>query len=70
MKNVENNKTGILEILENVNNLPSIPVVLTEVNKLLKDQHLYESMSQAHNPYGDGKTCQKIINIIKEENAK
>lgn len=44
--------------------------IVNEVNKLLKDQHLYESMSQAHNPYGDGKTCQKIINIIKDENAK
>ncbi len=44
--------------------------IVNEVNKLLKDHHLYESMSQAHNPYGDGKTCQKIINIIKDENAK
>jgi putative nucleotidyltransferase with HDIG domain len=37
LKNVENKKTGVLEILENVNNLPSIPVVLTEVNKLLEN---------------------------------
>jgi UDP-N-acetylglucosamine 2-epimerase (non-hydrolysing) len=44
--------------------------IVNEVNKLLQEPHLYESMSQAHNPYGDGKTCQKIINIIKDENAK
>ncbi len=44
--------------------------IVNEVNKLLKDDLLYESMSQAHNPYGDGKACQKIIKIIKEKNAK
>jgi len=44
--------------------------IVNEVNKLLKDDLLYKSMSQAHNPYGDGKACQKIVNIIKEENAK
>ena len=44
--------------------------IVNEVNKLLKDDLLYESMSQAHNPYGDGNACQKIVNIIKEENAK
>jgi len=44
--------------------------IVNEVNKLLTDTLLYESMSQAHNPYGDGKACQKIVNIIKEENAK
>jgi len=41
--------------------------IVNEVNKLLKDPRLYESMSQAHNPYGDGKACQKIVNIIKEK---
>jgi putative nucleotidyltransferase with HDIG domain len=37
LKNVENKKSSVLEVLENVNNLPSIPVVLTEVNKLLNN---------------------------------
>ena len=44
--------------------------IVNEVNKLLKDDLLYGRMSQAHNPYGDGKACQKIVNIIKEKNAK
>ncbi len=44
--------------------------IINEVNKLLKDTSLYESMSQAHNPYGDGKACQKIVNLIKEKYAK
>lgn len=44
--------------------------IINEVNKLLKDVSLYESMSQAHNPYGDGKACQKIVNLIKDKYAK
>ena len=45
-------------------------VIVNEVNVLLKDRALYERMSQAHNPYGDGKACQKIVKLIKENNAK
>jgi len=45
-------------------------VIVNEVNNLLKDTLIYERMSQAHNPYGDGKACQKIVKIIKENNAK
>ncbi len=44
--------------------------IVNEVNRLLRDALLYESMSKAHNPYGDGKACQKTVNIIKEKNAK
>ena len=43
--------------------------IVNEVNKLLKDTSLYMSMSQAHNPYGDGKACEKIVNTIKEKYA-
>lgn len=43
--------------------------IVDEVNKLLKDRVLYESMSEAHNPYGDGQACQKIANLIKEKYA-
>ncbi len=44
--------------------------IINEVNKLLNDDSLYKSMSQAHNPYGDGKACQKIVKLIKEKYAK
>lgn len=40
--------------------------IISEVTRLLEDQESYIKMSQAHNPYGDGKACQRIINIIKE----
>jgi UDP-N-acetylglucosamine 2-epimerase (non-hydrolysing) len=44
--------------------------IVSEVEKLLVDTICYDEMSQAHNPYGDGKACQKIVNIIKEKYAK
>jgi len=44
--------------------------IVSEVDQLLVDRTLYESMSQAHNPYGDGKACEKIVNLMKEKYAK
>jgi UDP-N-acetylglucosamine 2-epimerase (non-hydrolysing) len=32
---------------------------------LLTDKQEYDRMSFAHNPYGDGTACQRIVNIIK-----
>lgn len=36
------------------------------VRALLNDQAEYDKMSFAHNPYGDGKTCERIVHIIKQ----
>jgi len=33
---------------------------------LLTDKAAYESMSFAHNPYGDGKACQRIIEVLAD----
>lgn len=33
---------------------------------LLTDKTAYESMSFAHNPYGDGKACQRIIEVLAD----
>ncbi|SFV56902.1 UDP-N-acetylglucosamine 2-epimerase [hydrothermal vent metagenome] len=41
--------------------------IITEVNRLLEDSVAYESMSKAHNPYGDGKAGERIIKILLEE---
>jgi UDP-N-acetylglucosamine 2-epimerase (non-hydrolysing) len=40
--------------------------IIDEAQKLLDDEAEYNKMSKAHNPYGDGKACDKIINFIKE----
>jgi len=34
---------------------------------LLNDEHVYKAMSQAHNPYGDGLACQRIVKQLIEE---
>jgi len=40
--------------------------IITEVQKLLSDDKFYRSLSEAHNPYGDGKASQRIVNILKK----
>lgn len=39
--------------------------IVAEVSKLFDDSAYYNSMSFAHNPYGDGKACQRIITTLK-----
>jgi len=39
--------------------------IIEEAQKLIDDPDEYEKMSKAHNPYGDGKACEKIINFLK-----
>ena len=36
------------------------------IQKLLDDQELYRRMSNAHNPYGDGQACSRIVGILRE----
>lgn len=38
--------------------------IIDNVNLLLTDKSVYNKMSQAHNPYGDGKACERIVNIF------
>lgn len=39
--------------------------IIRGVQNLIDDSKLYENMSRAHNPYGDGEAVKKIINFIK-----
>jgi len=39
--------------------------IVKEATKLLRDTTLYHKMSALHNPYGDGKACERIITHIK-----
>ena len=39
--------------------------IFSNLEKLLTDSDCYQLMSQAHNPYGDGKACEKIVKFIK-----
>ena len=38
--------------------------IITHTQELLDDSQLYQKMSSLHNPYGDGKACQRIIEFI------
>ena len=40
--------------------------IIKEVQKLLNDDSEYQKMSKAHNPYGDGNTSEKILNILRD----
>lgn len=39
--------------------------IVDNVSKLLTDRNLYNKMSKATNPYGDGKACERIIRYIE-----
>lgn len=40
--------------------------IMDEVSTLLEDEQAYEKMSKAVNPYGDGKACARIVEILKK----
>lgn len=40
--------------------------ITDEVSTLLEDEQAYEKMSKAVNPYGDGKACERIVEILKK----
>lgn len=39
--------------------------IVSEVSTLLDDAEAYEQMSKAVNPYGDGRACGRIVNLLK-----
>lgn len=39
--------------------------IISSVTELLRDKALYEAMSKAHNPYGDGRACERIATALK-----
>lgn len=44
--------------------------IITEVSTLLDDEEAYHKMSQAVNPYGDGKACDRIVRILNNEEVE
>ncbi|MDR9892444.1 UDP-N-acetylglucosamine 2-epimerase (non-hydrolyzing) [Pseudenterobacter timonensis] len=39
--------------------------IVEEVTRLLRDEKEYQAMSHAHNPYGDGQACSRILHALK-----
>ncbi|MDK8463856.1 UDP-N-acetylglucosamine 2-epimerase (non-hydrolyzing) [Marinobacter sp. SS13-12] len=42
-------------------------MIRDSVQELLDDEAVYERMSRAHNPYGDGKACSRIVEFLKQQ---
>ncbi|WP_426769376.1 UDP-N-acetylglucosamine 2-epimerase, partial [Pseudomonas aeruginosa] len=38
--------------------------IVNELERLLTDESAYLQMSFAHNPYGDGEACQRIVQAL------
>jgi UDP-N-acetylglucosamine 2-epimerase (non-hydrolysing) len=41
--------------------------IVTEISTLLDDKAAYEAMARAHNPFGDGQTSRRIVEILANE---
>ena len=39
--------------------------IVNEVTRLLHDESAWQAMSRAHNPYGDGQACHRILSALK-----
>ncbi|MFS2222517.1 non-hydrolyzing UDP-N-acetylglucosamine 2-epimerase [Pantoea sp. B65] len=39
--------------------------IVAEVTRLLTDEEAWQTMSRAHNPYGDGHACERIVQALK-----
>ncbi|MCT4700440.1 UDP-N-acetylglucosamine 2-epimerase (non-hydrolyzing) [Enterobacteriaceae bacterium H20N1] len=44
--------------------------IVREVTRLLRDENEYQIMSRAHNPYGDGTACERILAALKNNQVK
>ncbi len=43
----------------------NIERIVAGVTRLLNDESHYSKMSRAHNPYGDGKACERILDVLR-----
>ncbi|TMP83643.1 UDP-N-acetylglucosamine 2-epimerase (non-hydrolyzing) [Pseudoalteromonas phenolica] len=46
-----------------------VELIVSSLKTLLTDEVAYKDMSLAHNPYGDGKACQRICDILADNNT-
>jgi UDP-N-acetylglucosamine 2-epimerase (non-hydrolysing) len=48
----------------------NVDTIVSNLNLLITDELAYRKMSFAHNPYGDGRACEKILNSLEKFNGK
>jgi UDP-N-acetylglucosamine 2-epimerase (non-hydrolysing) len=39
--------------------------IVEGLSRLLQDDARYRKMARAHNPYGDGKACERIAEVLR-----
>jgi UDP-N-acetylglucosamine 2-epimerase (non-hydrolysing) len=47
-----------------------VEAINRNLSELLKNESAYQQMSFAHNPYGDGKACQRILEVLAGQPRK
>jgi UDP-N-acetylglucosamine 2-epimerase (non-hydrolysing) len=48
----------------------NVDVMTSAINELMDNEVAYKAMSFAHNPYGDGKTCERILDVLANHNQE
>jgi UDP-N-acetylglucosamine 2-epimerase (non-hydrolysing) len=43
--------------------------IISETSALLNQVSLYKEMAKVNNPYGDGKSSERIIEVLKKEDV-
>ena len=46
-----------------------VSLIVSESRKLLDDERVYKDMSEAHNPYGDGKAAMRIVSVLAGQDS-
>jgi len=48
----------------------NVTQIIQSVTTLLTDEKVYQAMSYSHNPYGDGKACERIVDAVISKKLK
>jgi UDP-N-acetylglucosamine 2-epimerase (non-hydrolysing) len=43
-----------------------VELITSAINELMEDDAVYNFMSFAHNPYGDGQACKRILDVLAD----
>ena len=62
------NETVLFDHYDGFRPVVSETGIFKAADNLLTDKKLYNKMSKAINPYGDGKAAKRIVKVINEKN--
>jgi UDP-N-acetylglucosamine 2-epimerase (non-hydrolysing) len=47
-----------------------VETIVSEIFNLLDNKPAYDAMARAHNPFGDGQACARIVETLIQETAQ